>query len=82
MDNYTARVYNTIMIRDKQELMKTGWFWAFYCLNSKKGKDPFVLFEDSYGYPATEALVGKTDLNMPDNVRVLGSTTPGHIALR
>ena len=70
--------------RDRNELMTEGWYWSFWCLNDKPGDSPFVTFEKRYGYPPTEALIGKSNLNLniPDNIKVLGTTTPGHVALR
>ena len=83
MDKYTVTVYNSTMVmEDRVRLMKQGWFWSFWCLGDNPNGDPFAGFANRYGYAPTEALVGQSNINIPDNVKVLGSTTKGHIALR
>jgi hypothetical protein len=59
-------------------------YWL-YCIEAKPSANPFDLFLQKFGRSAREAIVGKkvkTDINIPNSVKVTGATTPGHIGLR
>lgn len=81
MDVLVVLAYNYCMIKDRMKLLGEGWF-SFWSIGDKPKGDPFKAFEDKYGYYPKFALIGKSSLNLPDSIEIVGTTTPGHIGLR
>ena len=60
--------------------------WMFWCWAANPKANPFVFFEDKYGYTPTLVSIGaNVDIEIPEGIeqaQVGIVTIPGHIKLR